>query len=956
MFKEKVIVCLLIFSSFAVFGQSGIIRGSVIDETSAEPLFGVTVVIQGTTTGAVTDFDGKFEIKANPGTYNLEISYVSYSRLTINDVLVKESDVTILNDIRMIEDIAQLAEVVVTATAIRTTEEALLTVKRRSANVLDGISAANFRKIGDSDAASAMKRITGVSLEGGKYVYVRGLGDRYTKTTLNGVDMPGLDPDKNTIQMDIFPTNVIDNIIVAKSYTAELGADFTGGAVNIETQDFPELKILKVKGGIGYNPSMHFNNNYVTYSGGKTDFLGFDDGSREIPTSRRTDIPQFAEVVGSPNSEKGQDYQNILRSFNPTLGAMRAQSFLNYNLGLSTGNQFSREKVTIGYNVSLTYKNETEFYEGAEFNLYAKAAQPNQTELIPIERQIGDFGVNNVLIGGLAGLAFKTSQSKYKVNLLHLQNGESKAGLFNFNNTNLGANFEANQYNIEYSERALTNILINGTHFSPDRRWNIDWKISPTRSSIEDPDVRFTRIRVPELTVSTEAGLPERIWRFMEEISVSGKADATREYTFNDQNAKLRFGTSHTYKQRDFNIQNFQFSVGDIQITDDPNDIFKEENLFSSERLNGVRYNPMFIPNNPNNYTANAMNSSGYVSNEFSPFEKFKAVLGVRFEKYVQHYTGTNQTGSISLNNEKVLNDFDFFPSVNFIYSLNDLQNLRISYSRTIARPSLKELSYAEILDPITGRTFIGGLAPEVTNQGTEVLWDGNLVSTNIDNLDVRWEIFQTRGQMISISGYYKKFQNPIETVQFLSDAGSFQPRNVGDATVVGVEIEMRKSLGFLSHGLDNFSFSSNVTITDSKIDMSGSELRSRQLSAREGEVVKNTRPMAGQAPYIINSGFAYVGLNNGLEAGLYYNVQGETLFLVGFSNRTDVFSVPFHSLNFNLNKTLGVNEQMRVGMKFTNILNDSQEKIFKNYKASEQYFTRLNPGSVFSLSFDYTF
>jgi Outer membrane receptor proteins, mostly Fe transport len=769
-------------------------------------------------------------------------------------VTVTAGEVTVLDDILMAEEASELETVTIAASAIRTTESALMSVKRNAANLMDGISASTFRKIGDGDAASAVKRVTGVSIEGGKYVYVRGLGDRYTKTVLNGVDVPGLDPDRNTIQMDIFPTNVIDNIIVSKSFTAELPADFTGGVVDIETKDFPEEKVARIGISGGYNPSMHFNSNYLKYDGGKTDWLGFDDGTRAIPTGGRTDIPQYGDVVGNPNSPKGLEYQQILNDFNKTLGGFRTSSPMDLGLSFSLGNQLVRPKVTWGYNLALTYKNETEFYQDAEFNLYAKPRESSQVELEALERQKGDYGVNNVLVGGLAGIAMKTDNSKYKLNLMHLQNGESKAGEFDFVNTNLGANFEAKQYNMEYSQRSLTSVLLNGTHYLNGRVWEINWKLAPTVSTIQDPDIRFTRFRLPNNTISTEVGLPTRIWRSLEEYNLNGKLDVTRQLNLFQRDSKLKFGGNYVIKYRDFNIQSFQFATGNTQFTGDPNAILDSENLFSAENRNGVRYNADFIPINPNEYQSILTNVAGYGSLEASPSDRLKAIMGLRVEKYNQFYTGTNQTGTIVFDLVEMLDDFDFFPSVNLIYNLKQNQNLRFSASRTIARPSFKELSYAEILDPITGRTFVGGLYPETTNGGSEVLWDGNLTPTRINNFDLRWEAFQERGQMLSVSAFYKTFDKPIEMVQFLSDPGAFQPRNVGNGTVAGLEFEFRKELSFIAPALEKFSWNTNVTVTESQIKMSESEFRSRSLTAREGENVKDTRDMAGQAPYIVNT------------------------------------------------------------------------------------------------------
>lgn len=928
-----------------VFAQNGTIRGAVFDEKTGEPLFGVSVLVKETSTGAVTDFDGKFEIAVAPGDYTLQISYISYATAEITQVSVKSGQVTVINDILLAEEASELETVTIAASAIRTTEAALMAVKRNAPNVLDGISASTFRQIGDGDAASAVKRVTGVSIEGGKYVYVRGLGDRYTKTVLNGVDVPGLDPDRNALQMDIFPTNVIDNIIVAKSFSAELPADFTGGVVDIETKDFPEEKTMRLGISGGLNPSMHFNSNYLKYDGGKTDWLGYDDGTRAIPTGGRTDIPQYGQVIGSPNSPQGQEYRSILGGFNRTLGGYRTNSLMDFGLSFSLGNQIARTKATWGYNFALTYKNETEFYQGAEYSLYAKPRNASETELEALEIQRGDYGVNNVLLGGMAGIALKTEASKFRLNLLHLQNGESKAGEFDFENSNLGANFEAKQYNLEYGQRSLSSILLGGTHYLSGNTWEINWKLAPTLSQISDPDIRFTRFRLPNNTISSEVGLPARIWRDLDEVNLVSKVDLTRKLTLMTRDAKVRFGANYVIKDRDFNIQAFQFATGNTQFTGDPNQILNPENLFAPGILNGVRYNPDFIPVNPNEYQSNVTNVAGYASAEFSPSAKLKSIVGLRAEKFTQYYTGTNQGATIVLDNDKVLDDLDFFPTINLVYSLKENQNLRFSASRTIARPSFKELSYAEILDPITGRTFIGGLFQETTNGGTEVIWDGNLTSTRINNFDVRWEAFQQKGQMLSLSAFYKTFDRPIEIVQFLADPGSFQARNVGNGTVVGVEVEFRKSLGFISPSFENFLWNTNVTVTESQIKMSESEFRSRSLTAREGETVKDTRDMAGQAPYIINTGLSYNNFTRGWEAGIFYNVQGSTLNYVGFGNRTDTYSVPFHALNLNLNKTFGADERVRVNFGVQNMLNDKREFVFRSFGAQDANFSRLAPG-----------
>ncbi len=961
MHKRLFISFLAILLISRVFAQDGFIRGTVFDGAYGEYLPGVTILVVGTTTGTITDLDGKFSIPIAPGTYDLSVSFISYETKIIQGIEVKPGEAVLLGEISLEEASIELSEVTVTAKAVRNTETALMTIKQKSANVLDGISSAGFKKIGDSDAAASMKRVSGVSVVGGKYVYVRGLGDRYTKTIMNGVDIPGLDPNRNTLQMDLFPTSVIDNIIVHKSFSADLPADFTGGVIDIETKDFPEEKIGSVSGSLGFNPSMHFNSNYVSYEGGNTDFLGFDDGSRDIPAT--SNVPFFSEVVGNPQGAKGQRYREILEGFNPVMGAKRNNSFMDYSLGATFGNQVAKEKVTLGYNFNLSYKNETEYYKDAVFARYGLVADPDVTEMEVREYQPGDLGVSNVLLSGMAGFALKTKRSKYRLNLMHLQNGESRAGIFDYTGSDQGAEFIAIQHNLDYSQRSLTNLLLAGEHKMSDGSWNLEWKLSPTLANMEDPDVRFTRYerRENEWSIGTEVGFPERIWRELDETNLAGILHITKDFNLSGRRSKLNFGGGYTYKERDYVIRSYALNIRNIPLTANPDELFYPENLWPYEGnvARGTTYEARFMPTNPNQFNSTVSNIAGYVSAELALLNRLKAVLGVRIENYTQRYTGTDQLLINVLDNDVVLDDIGFFPSVNLIYGLTENQNLRLSYSKTIARPSFRELSYAEIYDPISGRTFIGGLFRDADDGSGIVYWDGNLTSTDIHNFDLRWEYFGDNGRMLSLSGFYKNFLNPIEIVQYATQTGSFQPRNVGDGEVFGAEAEVRYDLAFVSHGLRNLSLLANLTVVESRIKLSSTEYNSRVENARTGQEIGEYRDMAGQAPYLVNAGISYnggeKGFAEGLEAGLYYNVQGPTLLFVGIVDRPDIYSVPFNSLNFNANKKFGKDNRMQLGLKVENILLDKQESVFRSYNAMDQFFGVLDPGMKFSLSFSYS-
>jgi outer membrane receptor protein involved in Fe transport len=964
---------ILLLSTGSLFAQKGTIRGTVTADESGETLIGVNIVVAGTTTGTITDLDGNFSLQLNPGSYDLQFSYITYQTTTVEGIEVKANDVTVLENVRLAQSSTELQQVVITAEQVRNNEVALMSIKKKSASIMDGISASKMRLTGDATAVDAAKRVTGVSIEGGKYIYVRGLGDRYSKTTLNGIDIPGLDPDRNSLQLDIFPTNLIDNMVVSKNFTAELPADFTGGLMNVETKAFPDKKILNVSASVGFNPSMHFNPDYLTYDGGNTDFLGFDDGTRALPARARD------QVIPNPVDPRfsDQEINSFVRSFNPQLGAKRKTSFMDYNLGFTIGDQIdiksrrdsnyvsNNSDPKLGYIFSLSYRSEYRYFDDVTYGEYQRFINPTIYELDPANLQTGELGERSVLLGALGGLAYKTDKNKYRLTVMRLQNGESRAGKFFIDNSGSAvgqSGYQAASDNLEYNERSMTNVLLNGTHVLKDSSWEIDWKLSGTLSTSDDPDIRktaFTLSPVDTTFIAGAGGNPSRIWRALTEVSGVAKVDIVKSYKYRGNDAKLKFGANQLYKNRDYEIlfYDIQFFGGQNWPNPDPSVVLDPDNIFPNSP-NSIYYQSGNNNPNPNEYQSNVLNTAFYISNEMTLLPRLKTILGLRAENYVQRHTGRDiafASGDVengnNLDNEKVLDSFDLFPSVNFIYALTEEQNLRASYTRTIARPSFKEISFAQIIDPLTNRIFNGSLFPYPT-------WDGNLVETYINNIDLRWELFQDRGQLFSVSAFYKQFENPIELVRIpaAQTTTEFQPRNVGDGRLYGVELELRKSLDFISEGLSNWNVNGNVTFVYSEIDMTSIEFNARKTYEKEGQSIDDTRQMAGQAPYVVNAGIGYSNPEKGWQAGAFYNVMGPALQIVGTGLYPDVFSEPFHSLNASLSKNLGEEGNTSLTLRASNILNDRRESFFQSYEATEQPFTSFNPGIEFSIGVSHSF
>ena len=939
--KFTLVLILSLLFNFT-YSQKGKISGTILDTEVNDVLPFANVFIKGTSSGTTSDFEGDYTLEAEEGTYTIVFSFVGYETLEVSQVLVKPGETTSLN-VNMKTSAGALDEVLITTTTARDTETSVLSLQRNSINLMDGLSSQSFSKIGAGDVSAAVKTIPGVSVQDGGHVYVRGLGDRYTKSILNGVDIPGLDPDRNSIQLDIFPTNILDNVLVLKSSTANLPADFTGGMINIITKDFPARAEYSLSIGGTYNPGMHLKSNYLKYDGGNTDFLGFDDGTRDLPVIRGQIFPR--------PFDNDEALTRLTQRFNPILGASTATSPIDFSAGFTAGNQYDvGENNKLGFFASASYKNTTEFYENYESNSYLKPRETGEFELRPNRTLIGDYGKKNVLLSGMAGLAFKTQQSKYQLNVLHIQNGESTAGLFN-EKVFVSDAIEVFRDNLEYTQRSITNAILSGKHANKDASWTTEWKLSPSLARVNDKDVRITAFEFDDKSGTygirpSSSESPTRIWRDLEEINLVSKLDISKRHNLFKRNASLKFGGSYTYKQRDFSIDQYQILIqGSVSqnYNGDANQILAPGNIWTPQSGTGSYINGFFEP--ANTFDAYNTNFAVYISEEFNISDKIKTILGIRFEKFDLYYTGQNNLGDLKLDNEHLIDKADIFPSANIIYSTTDNANLRLSYAKTTARPSFKEASIAQIYDPLTNRTFIGNL---------------DIRPTYIDNLDVRYEIFGESAQLFAVSGFFKSFTDPIELAIFSDfSADNFQPRNVNDAMVYGIELEVRKNLDFISPAFEKFNFNLNISLIDSEVEMDRSpngEFESKQRNLRMGEEFDGKRELQGQSPYLINSGMNYSDIDKGWQAGIFYNVQGKTLELVGLGTVPDVYTMPFHSLNLNVSKAFGETGNSVISLKVSNILDAVIESRFQSFKAEDQIFSKRSPEQPISLSYSYKF
>lgn len=937
---NKILLLMLMFFNLISFSQNlGFVRGNITDSETGEPLFAATIGVKGTSLGTTTDFDGKFEISIASNDITLIISYIGYNTMKIENIKIKSDDIYLLENIKLAPSSVALEVITISAESVKNTEAAILSIKKKSPILIDAISAQSLKKSGDSDVAGAIKRVAGISVADGKYVYVRGLGDRYTKTQLNSLDLPGLDPDRNTIQIDIFPTNIIDNIKVYKSFSANLPADFTGGIVDIATKAFPEQKTLQISSSFGYNSSTHFNNNFLTYKGGKYDGLGIDDGTRTLPISQELQITQVDRVI---NFENLVDWSN---KFNKVLSVSRKMSLMDGGFSISGGNQLNLKNNKLGYIGALSFKNNYNYYENHQQNYWRKPIETNKYNLEPAKILNGEIGVQNAKFSSMFGLSIKNQNSIHKVNFLYLRDTEKKAGIFY--GENLFSNVNRFKKDIlEYSERSLINMIVSGEYFLNNRKNKIDWKVAPTFSKIRDKDLRETPYLMTIIGTDTlysvdvsNVGNPTRTWRFLDEYNVAASTNLLHKHKLFNFDAKLNTGINYLFKNRVYNVLGYSltaYNVGQISFSGNPNEIttslLSETNSQSGFHVIGGRQLS-------NIYDGKISNTSLYLSEEFYLNKKLKSIIGLRSEYYQQYYSGQNQAGE-KYSNKLVLKDIGIFPSLNVIYDLNTKSKFRFSASQTTARPSFKEKSLATIYDGISSITFNGNI---------------DLKVTNIYNFDFRYELYFEKNQTVSFSLFYKKLNNPIEISSFQADPDNIQPINTEKAEISGAEIEFRKNIFF--NLIHNLNLGLNASYLHSKAYIAGEELNSRLNNLRDNEKLIQSngeyyRQMQGQAPYIINLSLSYQNKDLGLQTGLYYNVQGETLSIVSMNSNPDIYTEPFNSLNFNLNKK--INSHFSLGISLRNILDQNKTMSTDSYGAKKEVFRSYSAGKFFGIKINY--
>lgn len=902
------------------------IKGVVIDQKSKETLIGAVITAvpgNGSKNAtqekdgikAVTDIDGNFSLQnLKDGTYTLYIKYVGYKTQKIDGVqlkggkwidgkaIVSSKDTSSKNDasekalltIALQPDEQQLKEVTVTAVERRNTDAAMIQVAKNSPVIVSNVSAQEISRTQDTNAGEVIRRVPGVSLIDDKFVMVRGLSQRYNNVWVNGGAVPSSEADSRAFSFDIIPSSQIDNLTIVKSPTAEYPADYSGGFIIVNTKEIPAENSFNIAVGGNWNTSSAFQN--FSYSKGSgTDFLGFDNGLRSLNGGIHAALNPQLNANGKPvgdyaTSLLGNRLNNdwLVKNRKP-LGDLKLAASLNRRWMLGGR--------TLGMLAAMNYTNEYRTYENMENNLYgiydAANDKPNY-----LRHSVDDQYNNNVRLGAMLNFTFLSKDGNHKYQLKNIFNQLATSRYTWRDGVSAQSNLErsAEYY---YHSRTTYNGQLTGKHtFTSDA---LDWSIGYAYANRHLPDRRRYLIddalETGVYALSTGNDI-SREWTQLDEHILSLGVNDKHHFKFGNFEPDLQVGAYGEYRSREYQTRNFiyNWNVSDNNMPSD----FRHSDiptLLSSEANMG--YDKLYLLEEKqmrNNYRGHNTLGAGYLALSL-PFGKLGIHAGVRFEHNDMELISNSRDYEKSESSRHYKTD-DVFPSLNTTYKISDQHQVRLSYGRSINRPEFREVSSSVYYD---------------FDLASNVQGNTELKNCYVENLDLRYEWYPSRGELISLAVFYKHFDSPIEWTYTVAGGTDliYSYKNAKSANNYGVELDIRKNLGFI--GLKDFSWSFNGALIKSKVQF--------EKGAKEED-----RPMQGQSPYLINTGIFYKNEPLKMDIALLYNRIGKRIIGVGRSEGSTgddsnsrvphSYEMPRNTIDFSLAKKFGEHLELKLNVR----------------------------------------
>ncbi|HEX2722239.1 MAG TPA: TonB-dependent receptor [Gemmatimonadaceae bacterium] len=828
---------LIIFFSYslAAAGQtsrSASIAGSVTEAGSGKALADAGIQIVGTTSGTASTADGSFNLTGvTPGTVTLHVRRLGFLPKTVTGIVVGPGE-TLIQNVVLEAVTVTLSAQVVTASAQRGTVSEALDRQRTAVGVVSSVTREQISKSGDSDAAQAAQRVSGVTVQDGKYVFVRGLGERYTTTSLNGARIPSPEPERKVVPLDLFPAALLQSVTTSKNFTPDQSGDFSGGQVDIRTREFPLGGELQFSSSFGFNDAATRRSLVAPPTLG-LDWLGFAGDERQLPSGlasrgRMTTEPSQLAVNG------------IIGSLRNAWTPLERRGAANKSLGFTAGGSRMLGGSQAGYIAALTYSYNQEIRQN-EVRAYAEPTNGTSE----IDRFEGSTGRASVLWGGILNGSMRLGQkTRLALNNTYNRTADNEARHEEGFSENLAARLLVDRLRFVERTVASTQIAVE-RQLGSRQKVNLSFTASSVARSEPDRS-EFVRVdpgngTAPYWLDASEAAV--RTFGALDEKSYASSADYSLRLGANE----LKFGglfrfTDRLARNRAYSIQARSLGVVDRQLAAES--IF--DGRFTSDNSSVFRVVPL---SQGGSYGANEEVGGAYAMFDVNPASRVQLVGGARIERSSTIISAEPTVGSRIRTNPVYT---DLLPSLLLNYKLTDSQNLRLSAAQTLARPEYRELAEVQYRDVIGGENVLG---------------NPSLKRTLIRNFDARWEWYPRAAEVLSVGLFVKQFQDPIERV-FLATSGTKIVTfiNADGARNLGAELEARAGLDRLGSFFAPLTAFSNITVMRSRIELGG-----------EPRVAVEERAMVGQAPIIVNAGLTYAS-GSGASATILFNHVGERI------------------------------------------------------------------------------
>lgn len=936
---KKIIASLLLCLTFTIFtnftfAQTGKITGKVFDSKTGEVLIGVKITIEGTVTATSSDYEGKFSLSnLKPGTYNLLVSYIGYSKKVLTGIEVKSKEVTPIN-ISMVESTKAFDDIVIRGEVKKESANALLIQQKNATTISDGVSIETIRKTPDRNTSDVLKRVSGATIQDNKYAIIRGLPDRYNAAFINGSPLPSSEPDRKAFAFDIFPANLLDNIVIVKSATPDLSGEFAGGLILIKTKDIPDQNFYNLSFGTSINTITTFNK-FNTNVNGATDFLGIDDGTRKLPGS-------------FPDNKTMQNLQNNIQTKDDVDRLVSVAKPFNNNFKINE-NASMRPAYSFQFSMGQLKKFKTSEL-GSVFSMSMQntpTAQQVSRKDYDNNGKIFDFNDEqntiNTLNGFLWNLSIKNKSNKISFkNLLNINSNDQTVIR---NGVDMINGLTQKSIAMWYTQNILNSHQVSGEHFAKRLKSKINWTLGYSGLNRETPDFRRVRyqkntgdetavFQIP-LGPNPQAEIAGRFFSTQNDKIYNAGLDISRPLNIKKFKNEIKFGGYAQYRDRDFKARQLGYSYAPGK-TPDLNTLPIDQ-IFAQENISSDGLVMKELTKATDAYTASSNLFAAYLRFDSKITNKLKAVWGARLESYNQKLN-TFKTGDDApfiLDSTVV----DILPSINLVYSLNTKTNLRASYSQTVSRPEFRELASFSFFD---------------FNDNLLVEGNSDLKRTKIHNYDLRYEFYPTPAQIVSGSVFYKQFDNPIEkTLEAALNVRNMKYQNVASAFSYGIEIDYKLNFGQLFNSknkfLEGLNFIGNMAYIKSEVDVS-------KVLATGDKV----RPLQGQSPYIINGSLQYTNVKKAYGVSASFNRVGERIVNVGNIEYASYWENPRSVIDLQINKTFYKKLDVRFGIRdllAQNIIfyqNSDSNTSFESGKDNEIWNFKV--GSSYSINLSYKF